>query len=93
MRLPTTEYLTKIKKQATAITFREITPDYYASLGVGIVRETTRRAYKNQPKFFDTIKEAFDDIQKRISISTNLIKEKSQILKDYGKQKPLREFY
>ena len=93
MRLPTTEHLTKIKRQATIFIFREIRKEYYAPLGVGVVRETTRRAFNNKPKHFDTIDEAFKDMQTRIEIPIEQIKQKSWTLKNYGKQKSLKEFF
>jgi DNA repair protein NreA len=92
MRLPLTEYLTKIKRQATVLIFREIRPEYYAPLGVGIVRETTRRAFANQPQHFDTIEDALKNIGKRSTISIKQIKERSWILNNYGKQKSLWDF-
>ncbi|MFH1238212.1 MAG: hypothetical protein ABIH79_03035 [archaeon] len=93
MRFPTTEYLEKIKRQATVLILREIRPEYYAPLGVGIVRETSRRAFANQPRYFDSVEDAFKDIQTRIITSLKQIKEKSWILKNYGKQKDLKEFF
>lgn len=93
MRLPLTEHLTKIGRQATVLIFREIRPEYYAPLGVGIVRETTRRAFQNQPKYFDTIEDALKDIQSRIQIPVEQIKQKSWLLENYGKQKSLSDFY
>jgi len=93
MRLPLTEYLSKIKRQATSLIFREIKPEYYAPLGVGIVREATRRAFKNQPQNFDTIEDALKNIQGRISASTEKIKTESWILNNYGKQKSLKQFF
>ena len=93
MRLPTTEYLEKIKRQATVLIFREIRPEYYAPLGVGIVRETTRRAFANRPRYFDNIEDALKNIQTRIEISVEQIKEKSWVLQNYGKQKNLKEFF
>ncbi|MEA3248204.1 MAG: hypothetical protein U9Q73_00700 [Nanoarchaeota archaeon] len=93
MRLPTTEYLEKIKRQATVLILREIHPEYYAPLGVGIVRETTRRAFVNKSKNFDTLEEALKDIQTRITISLEKIKKKSLTLENYGKQKNLKEFF
>mgnify|MGYP003972792537 FL=1 len=92
MRLPTTEYLTKIKRQATIFIFREIRKEYYAPLGVGVVRETARRTFNSNPKHFDTIDEAFKDMQTRIEISMDEIKEKSWILENYGKQKSIFDF-
>ncbi len=93
IRLALTEYFEKIKRQATVLIFREIRPEYYAPLGVGIVRETTRRTFVNQPKYFDTIDDALRNIQNRIKTSSELIKERSWVLGNYGKQKSLREFF
>ena len=92
MRFPLTEYLEKIKRQATALIVREIRPEYYAPLGVGIVRETTRRAFSGPAKTFNSIGEALTDVQSRIRIPVSNIKEKSLILREYGKQKSLKGF-
>ncbi|HED05783.1 MAG TPA: hypothetical protein ENI61_03765, partial [Ignavibacteria bacterium] len=92
MRLPLTEYLEKINRQATVLIFREIRPEYYAPLGVGIVREVARRAFSNKPKYFDTIDEALENIQMRVKTSVKDVKRKSWILNNYGKQKSLKEF-
>ena len=92
MRLPLTEYLTKISRQATVLIFREIKPEYYAPLGVGIVREATRRAFNNSPKHFDTIEEAINNIGTRIQTPIEQIKEKSWILNNYGKQKSIFDY-
>ncbi|MBU2576376.1 MAG: hypothetical protein KKF50_01505 [Nanoarchaeota archaeon] len=92
MRLPLTEYLTKVQKQATVFIFREIRPEYYAPLGVGIVRETARRTFTNPPKNFDTIEDALKDIQTRLQTPIETIKEKSWTLHEYNKQKSLNDF-
>ena len=57
-RLGLAEHLEKIKRQATAIFIREVGPEYYAPLGVGILREITRSAFQNKPEKFNTIEEA-----------------------------------
>lgn len=93
MRLPTTEYLTKIKRQASILIFREIHPEYYAPLGVGIVRETTRRAFKNKPKHFNTIEDAMKYIKEKISTPIEKLKQKSWLLNNYKKQKTLKEYF
>lgn len=93
VRLPLCEYLEKIKRQATVLVFREIRPEYYAPLGVGIVRETARRTFVNKPKYFDSINDALKEIQFNINIPIEKIKEKSWVLKNYGKQKSLGEIY
>lgn len=93
MRLPVTEYLEKIKKQATVLVIRKITEEYYAPLGVGIVKETTRRALNNQPKKFDKIDLALKQIQQNINEPINELKDKSYILKEYNKQKSLLNYF
>ena len=93
MRLPLTEHLMKIKRQATVLAFREILPEYYAPLGVGVVRETARRAFQNSPRYFDTVEDALRDINTRTKTPTETIREKSWVLDNYGKQKSLKEFF
>ncbi|HDL02287.1 MAG TPA: hypothetical protein ENH20_00460 [Candidatus Pacearchaeota archaeon] len=92
MRLPLTEHLLKIKRQATVLMFREILPEYYAPLGVGIVRETAKRTFASKPKYFDTIKEAMQNMQTRIQIPIKTIQEKSWLLNNYRKQKSIFDF-
>lgn len=92
MRLPLTEYLSKIKRQAQVLIFREITEEYYAPLGVGIVREATKRAFQNQPQTFESIQQALENISQRIKTPTETIQQKSWLLNNYGKQKTLFDF-
>ena len=92
MRLPLTEHLTKIKRQASVLIFREIRPEYYAPLGVGIVRETAKRTFQNPLKHFNTIEEALKDISTRIETSIETIKQKSWLLNNYDKQKSIFDF-
>ncbi len=93
MRLPVVEYLDKIKRQATVLVIRKITEEYYAPLGVGIVRETTRRALNNNPESFDSLKQALEKIEFDLKENINTLIEKSYILKNYGKQKSLNTFF
>ncbi|MBS3071521.1 hypothetical protein J4408_00865 [Candidatus Pacearchaeota archaeon] len=92
-RLAVCEYLMRVKKQAACIVFREIRPEYYAPLGVGILRETSRAAFIQQAKKFDTLKDVLEDIQKRLRMNLNHFKDKSIILKNYGKQTRLKDFF
>ncbi|MFH1451934.1 MAG: hypothetical protein ABIF88_02030 [archaeon] len=93
MRFPVTEYLEKIKRQATVFIIRKITQEYYAPLGVGIVRETTRRALRNQPIFHEDKNQALNQISEVLKIPKEKILEHSKILNEYGKQKSLRDFW
>ncbi|MBX4196349.1 hypothetical protein KW805_02060 [Candidatus Pacearchaeota archaeon] len=91
-RLALAEHLEKIKRQCTCIVFREIRPEYYAPLGVGILRQVSREAFTKKPETFTTQEEAFKVIQSRLRIPINYFKEKSILLKNYGKQKKITQF-
>jgi len=92
-RLALCEYLEKIKRQSTALFMREVSPEYYAPLGVGILRETCRDAFSRKPERFDSLKEAFKKIQERLKLNVNVFRERSVILENYGKQRKLIEWF
>jgi len=92
-RLALTEYLTKIKKQASCLVFREILPSYTTPLGVGILREASRNAFQQQPKKFTTLQEALDDIQTRIKQPLSNYTQTSKLLKNYNTQTRLSNFF
>lgn len=92
-RLALTEYLEKIRRQCTCIVFREIRPEYTDPLGVGILRQTSRAAFENAPMKFATMKEALENIQARINQPVSNYTEKSFLLKTYGKQRRISEFF
>lgn len=92
-RLAITEYLEKIKRQASCIVFREVRQEYTAPLGVGVLRQTSREAFSNFPRKFSTIKEALSDIQQRLKLHIDNFTFKSIILKNHGEQKKLSQFF
>lgn len=92
-RLAITEYLEKIKKQCHCIVFREIRPEYYAPLGVGILRQISRDAFQHSPEKFSTIKEALNRIQSRLRLPLSNFTSQSYLLKNYGKQQKLSNFF
>lgn len=92
MRLPVCEYLEKIKKQGEVLVFREITKEYYAPLGVGIVREATRQAAKNNPTIFETTNQAKNYIQSKMKLKHNHL-DVSWLLENYGRQKRLIDWF
>ena len=91
-RLALSEYLLKIKKQCSCIFFREVKPEYNAPLGVGILRELSRSCFQKTPESFQTIQEALNKMQERITIPISNYTFNSKILKDYGKQKRLNQW-
>ena len=93
MRLAICEYLERIKRQAYCIVMREERPEYYAPLGVGILRELAREAFSKVPEKFNTVEEALEKSQTRLKLPIKVFTEKSILLKEYGKQKKLGEWF
>mgnify|MGYP001610878498 CR=1 FL=1 len=91
-RLSACEYLEKIKKQAGVLVLREI-GDYWAPLGVGILREVSRNAFRKEPLVFDNLKDAFGNIQERIRLDLNKLFNRSFLLKKYNSQMKLDRFF
>jgi hypothetical protein len=92
-RLALCEHLEKVQRQCSCIVFREISEEYTQSMGVGILRQISREAFSKAPEKFSTINEALGRIQSRIKLPVSVFSNKSIILKNYGKQKRLKEFY
>jgi hypothetical protein len=92
-RLALCEYLEKVKKQACCLVLREARPEYDAPLGVGILRQASRQAFKSKPERFDTINEAFTAMQKRMKLPVSEFRKRSKVLENYGKQKRLSEWF
>ncbi len=91
-RLALSEYLEKIKKQAKCIFFRQVSEEYFAPLGVGILRQLSREAFQKQPERFSNLNEALKSIQTRLKISIFNYTEKSELLRTFGKQRKIFEF-
>lgn len=66
IRLAALEELKRVGRQATVIVFREIGNDYNLPLGVWHVREAVRHAFKNEPKSFETVEDAVNDLSGRL---------------------------
>lgn len=92
-RLALTEYLEKIKRQASCIVFREIKPEYFSPLGVGILRQASREAFSQQPEIFNSEEEALKTISSRIKTQITSYTKVSEILKNYKKQTRLSKFF
>jgi len=90
-RIACCEYLERIKRQASVIFFREI-KDYEAPLGVGILREVSRNAFKKKGRKFNNLRDAFEDIQSRMKSSLSNYINKSKVIEEYMKQSDLRRF-
>ncbi len=65
-RLAVLEHLAKTGRQASALAVREISEDYWAPLGVWVVRDVARKALSEVPKTFSTLDEAVDGMGSRL---------------------------
>src|SRR3989344_1815458 len=96
-RLPVLEHLKKIKKQASVLVIRFETPEYFAALGVWVVRSASRRTMSNSPKAFDSkdalLKAVKDEIYTRFRYSIDDIYKMSKLLMKIKTQKRLAEFF
>ncbi|ADI74992.1 Protein of unknown function DUF650 [Methanohalobium evestigatum Z-7303] len=91
-RLGALEYLLNIKRQASIFIIREIRPDYWAPLGVWVVREGVRQALQNTPKTFESIETALSDISTRIKTPYSDWRNQMKLLSDVCTQKTLDDF-
>lgn len=96
-RLPVVEYLNSIGKQASVLVIRLETPSYWASLGVWVVRESVRNALNREVMKFSDKKEFLDSVKKisklKYDFDCDLIFDKSKLLKVYGIQKSLKDWF
>ena len=88
-RLGIIEFLSKIKKQARVISFREISEEYVLPLGVWVVRETVRNAFKSKASMFSSRDEAITYIKTKLKIPFQAYINQSELLK----QKKLDYFF
>ncbi|MDM7912934.1 MAG: Nre family DNA repair protein [Methanotrichaceae archaeon] len=65
-RLAALERLAQQGRQASVLAVREISKDYWAPLGVWVVRDVARKALSMAPRIFSTLDEAVDEIGRRL---------------------------
>jgi len=90
-RLPVLEYLQQIKRQAGALVFMEVYPEWIP-LGVWRFREICREALRRKPIILNTLGEALDEMKNRLRIPLIRWLEKSEILRIFKTQTRLTEF-
>ncbi len=91
-RLAVAEYLSKIRRQASVIVFREVRPGYVLPLGVWVIRETVRSALRKAPLTFNSLEEAIQHIRNSLKIPWKKWERKSQILKFFTIQKTMNDY-
>ncbi|MBO8175804.1 MAG: hypothetical protein H0Z18_11160 [Thermococcus sp.] len=91
-RLSVLEFLRNRRRQARILVFREVTPKYYAPVGVWQIRLGVKKALENPVGRFNTVQEALNEIRKLLEHPLEKYLEKSWLLKMRKKQKTLDEF-
>jgi hypothetical protein len=88
-RLGILEHLKNRKRQAKALIIREVKPDYWAPLGVWVIRETIRNSFQNK-KELDQFKNIKFQIGNQFKFLYSKLKKKSKMLG--GRQSSLQSF-
>lgn len=78
-RLGITEHLIDRRRQAKALVLREVSPEYWAPLGVWIIRETVRNAFDN-PEELDSFEKVRWSIASEFRFLYSRIKQASKML-------------
>jgi len=65
-RLAVLEHLSSIQRQASTVVYREVTEEYWAPLGVWVIREGVREAMRSPGTSVGTIDEAVDLVTSRV---------------------------
>jgi hypothetical protein len=92
-RIAVTEYLEKIKRQASILIIREVLPSYYAPLGIWQMRETVRGAFQTKPEAFDSIDEMIKKVSNRLTIPTGKLLERSKLFQKIKQQTKIKKFF
>ena len=90
------EKLASIKRQAGVLALRFITSEYWAPLGVWVVREATRRSMSSKPIGFGSkeliLKYAKAFVKKKFNFNLDTLLRKSRLLDHMHNQRRLRDF-
>ena len=89
-RLSVLEKLEKQRRQASCIIYREITSEYWAPLGVWVIREGVKQALSSPPMTFDTLDKAIQHACTGVDIKD--WPDSSVLLRDISRQKRLEDF-
>ncbi len=72
---------------------REIRPEYWAPLGVWVVREGVREAFSHEPERFESVEQALADISTRLKTSSSEWLAKASLLAELRFQRTLDSFF
>ncbi len=97
VRLAIAEYLAKIKRQASVLAVRIITPEYTTPLGVWVTLAAARSAFEEKPIAFASRELMLgyleSIIKKRFGIDIHKFLNKSLLLKELSAQRKLGSYF
>jgi len=91
-RIEVAKYLSKRKRQASVIVFRDISPSYH-SKGVWVIRETVKEALTKEPLVFETLDDATSFINQHIRNGIKFWLKYSELYKEIKTQKRITDFF
>ncbi|MDI3474911.1 MAG: repair protein NreA [Thermococcaceae archaeon] len=91
-RLSVLEHLRKRRRQGRVIVFREVTPAYYAPVGVWQIRVGVKKALENPVGRFETLNEALEAVRKFLEHPLEKYLQRSYLLGHLARQKTLDEW-
>lgn len=91
-RLSVAEYLSKMRRKASVLIFREIHPEYFLSLGVWQIREGIRECLKSKAKAFETFNSALRYATSKTSLSKTEWMRNSSLIR-IRKQKRISDYF
>lgn len=91
VRLPVLEYLKRMRRQAGAVMFLEVYPEWIP-IGVWRFREICREAMKHDPMKFDALGDAVSELGKRLRLPVKTWVDRSVILHYFRTQRILERF-
>jgi hypothetical protein len=90
------EHLKKVKRQSSVLLLRFITGEYYAPLGVWVVRQAVRKTLVNKPLVFDSkdlmLKYVKAMVKKKFGLDIDFLFRKSVLLAMIKAQTKLTSF-
>ena len=95
-RISILQRLKAMRRQATVLALRLVTDDYWAPLGVWVVRCSVQKAMENKPMNFDSKEKMLEYVKKfakeKFSYDLSNVLKRSEMLKQVKIQKKISEF-
>jgi hypothetical protein len=89
-RLAALEQLSSIKRQARVLVVRDVRPEYWAPLGVWVVRETARKAAESEKEPLESMQEVRSRLSRELTLNYPKVLQSSKVLQ--GRQSSLSDY-